>query len=280
MPSPTLTARFEVRSPLAHGSFGADPGNAVPLRREPVVSLPGQPRVPVVSANAVRGILRRILIRELLEAAGVTPTTCPSWERLYAALANGGTLQSPEKRLDPERIRRVRDELPAVSALGAFLYRWTLSGHLRPHGFAWPVCRETVAGGLVPAPADAAPLPVGELVTETSITRLPDTDEALPERTGVTAMPVTFEALATGTTLHLTLGFARHAPPLEVSAVAHGLRQITHLGARGAGGMGHVGVAVEGGPGAGLYPDYLQDAAAREQARECLLWLPSTWGDA
>lgn len=275
-----VTAVFTARSPLAHGSFGPDAGNAIPLRREPVVSLPDRPLVPAVSGNAVRGILRRALIRELLHVAGIDQTL-PSWDRLYAAIANGGTLQTPEKRLEPERIRRVRDELPAVSVLGAFLYRWTLSGHLRPHGFCWPVCQETVAGGLVDqAHAEGAALLMAEeLVTETSFVRLPDVDEALPERTGVTAMPVTVEALATGARLVMTCGFARHAPTIEASAVAHGLAGITHLGARGAGGLGSVSVTVTGDVGPEEYRAWLADSEAVQRAAECLRWLPTTWGD-
>lgn len=278
----SIRARIRLLSPLAHGSFASDAGNAILLRREPVVSVPGQPLVPVVSANAVRGVLRRLLIRQLLAHCDVTRDSAPSWDRLYAALANGGTLQTPEKRLEPDRIRRVRRDLPAVSLLGAFLYRWVLSGHLRPLGMAWPICRETVAGGLV----DADGLDGGEelqpaeaLVTETSFARLPDVDEARPEDTGVTPMPVTVEALATGTTLQLDLAVAPHAPDLELSAAAHGLARITHLGGRGAGGLGHVAVAITGEVPPELYAAWLADEEARARARECLLWLPSTWGD-
>ena len=68
-----ITATIHLRAPLAHGSFsdhGA--GNATLLRREPVVSLPGAPRVPCVSGNALRGVLRREIMRGLFDVASVS----------------------------------------------------------------------------------------------------------------------------------------------------------------------------------------------------------------
>lgn len=273
-----ITLNFTCKSPLSHGGFGPDPGNASPLRREPVVSLPGRPLVPVVSANALRGVMRRYLARELFAVTGVGPDTA-GWDRLYAALANGGTLESPEKRLEPDRIRKVREALPAISVLGAWFYKWGLSGHLRPRGFVWPICRETVEGGLV-IPLDGEELlPAEELVTESSFVRLPDVEEARPEDTGVKPMPVTFEALATGTRLQVTLDFAKHAPAIERAAILHAAKRLTHLGARGAGGMGYVEVQAEPEGDLPEYEDWLTDDELLAGARDALLWLPSTWGE-
>lgn len=269
-----MIAKIKCLSPLSHGSFGADEGNAVSLRREPIVSLPGAPLVPVVSGNAIRGKLRRLLARELFAAANIGPADTERWDDLYAALANGGTLRDSEARLQPERIREVRAALPMLSLFGAFLYRWTLAGHFDVRGFVWPVCRETVDGGIVDAPSSIELRSVGELVSETSVTRLPDTDDQNPDVTQVRPMPVTLECFSAGTELRAEFSFAAHAPDLERSCLAHGLTLLSSLGGKAAQGFGAIELAVEGGDPA-PYRAWLAESAA--SAREALLGLPSTW---
>lgn len=271
-----MKARILCLSPLSHGSFGADEGNAVSLRREPIVSLPGAPLVPVVSGNAIRGKLRRLLARELFTAANLGPADAERWDDLYAAIANGGTLRDSETRLQPERIREVRAALPMLSLFGSFLYRWTLAGHFDVRGFVWPVCTETVSGGIVDVPEDYAGeiRPVNELVSETSVTRLPDTDNQNPEVTSVKPMPVTLECFSTGTELRVQFGFAAHAPAIERSCLAHGLTLLTSLGGKAAQGFGAIEVRVVGGDPE-PYRGWLADSG--EAARAALLALPSTW---
>jgi hypothetical protein len=231
-----------------------------------------------VSANALRGILRRYLMRELLAVCGLDRTT-PSWDRLYAAVAGGGTLEKQDKRIEPERIRRVREALPAVSVLGAFFYRWMLPGHLRPKGFLWPVCSETVTGGLVHSSTPLEELlHADELVTETSFVRHVEPEHADVEVTGVKPMPITFEVLAVGTVLQVELDFARHTPALERAAVAHGLSLLSYLGARSAAGLGSVELTASGADSdPATYRQWLVDQGCIARAREMLLWLPSTW---
>lgn len=269
-----MKGRIMCLSPLSHGSFGADEGNAVSLRREPIVSLPGAPLVPVVSGNAIRGKLRRLLARELFAMANIGPADTERWDDLYAALANGGTLRDSETRLQPERIREVRAALPMLSLFGSFLYRWTLAGHFDVRGFVWPLCEETVAGGIVDAPEGCESRPVGELVSETSVTRLPDTDDQNPDVTAVKPMPVTLECFSTGTELRVEFGFAAHAPEIERSCLAHGLTLLKSLGGKAAQGFGAIEVQLIGGDPM-HYRDWLAENG--EAARAALLALPSTW---
>lgn len=272
-----MIARFHLTAPLSHSSFGADAGNALPLRRMPIVSLPGHPDVPVVSGNAVRGQLRRLLARELFAATEISPESAgAAWDKLYAAVANGGTIEAAEKRLDPERIRYFRERLPMLSVLGAALYKWLLSGHVRV-GIAWPVCRETVAARLVTAPDGEAPV-AGELETEYSASRLPDAEHQSPEVTGVNPMPVVIEVLSTGTVLESRIGFASHASDVERSAISHGLTLVTHLGGKSASGLGACTVEVVGDVDPGPYRAWGADSEALAAARVALLdELPETW---
>jgi hypothetical protein len=268
-----MIARFRLTAPLSHSAFGADAGNAVPLRRMRVVSLPGYPEVPAVSGNALRGSLRRALARELFQVLGLGPET-PGWDRLYAAIANGGTIEAAEKRIDPARIRHFRETLPVVSVLGAAMYKWLLSGHLRA-GIVWPVCRETVEAGLV-SPRTGTP-GTGEIEGEYTAARLPEVETASPESTGVGPMPVTVEVIATGTIMESRLGFASHAPEIERAAIAHGLTLLTHLGGKSGSGLGCFALEIESEVDPQPYRDWLSEPVSIERAQAAIAELKATF---
>lgn len=268
-----ITARFHLLSPLSHSAFGADAGNAVPLRRMTLVSLPERPAVPAVSGNALRGLLRRALMRELLDTLELNRATCPDWDAIYAALANGGTIKAAEKRLLPERVHAIRDAVPTLSVLGSALYTWLLPGHVSI-GICWPVCRETVVAGVVP-PDDDAP-PAAEIEDEYSTSRLPDVTEQDVDATSVGPMPTTAEVILAGTTLVSSISFARHAPAIERSAIAHGLMLLDHLGGKSASGLGRFHLELDGDdPDA--YRTWLADDDALAGAKEAIVALPETW---
>lgn len=246
MPDP-IRVSFRLLAPLCHGSFGTvNTGNAVVIRREPIVSLPGMPRVPVVSGNSIRGQARRHVMRDLFARAGLGVGDLPGrqWDMLYGALANGGHLTGNEKSPAPEEIRDLRESLPPLSVFGAALYRWMLPGKMQV-GFAWPVCLETITAGLVDDPSSDL-VPAGDIVTETGLVRHVERDLQSPETSGVTPMPVTVEALATGTVLECRIGLSASCTPVEIGAVACGLDCITHLGAKGGAGLGAVEVSHDG----------------------------------
>jgi len=269
-----MIARFHLTAPLSHSAFGADAGNALPLRRMPIVSLPGYPTLPVVSGNAIRnGGIRRALMRELFGALDIDRTSSLEWDAIYAALANGGTIRAAEKKLDPERVRLVREALPPLSVLGSALYTWLLAGHCSI-GIGWPVCAETVAAGLV-EPRDDAP-PAAEIEGEYTESRLPDREHQDPQLTGVGEMPTSIEVITTGTVVESRITFAPHAPEVERSAVAHGLTLLTSIGGKGAHGLGSFRLELaDADPEP--YRAWLADESARSAARAAILALPETW---
>jgi len=225
--------KITCESPLHHGSFGGGTGNASLVRRTRRVDIPGMPEVPVVSGNAIRGVVRRAIFRDLFERTGVRDRLKDKrWDKLYAALANGGHLSGSEKRIDPDGIRNLRTSLPPLSVLGAALYTYMLPGHVTV-GIAWPDCAET---GHSETPAE-------DLIEEVALVRHVDVAHQDPKVTGVTAMPMTFEAFSTGTILRSVLQFASHATPQEVGAIAYGLDKVMVLG--GKGGSGHGRVRIE-----------------------------------
>ena len=258
-------------APLAHGSFGESAGNTTLIRRMAIVSLPGMPRVPVVSGNALRGVLRRLVMRDLFEAAGASRVTVgEGWDRLYASMANGGHLDGSESTVNPDRIRELRAACPPLSVFGAALYSSFLTGHMTV-GFLWPHCQETVAAGLVEERPGAVYLPAEDLVEEVSHVRHVDREEQDPAVSGVTPMPTTVEVLATGTVLESEITFARHATEIEQQVVAHGLLLLQTLGGQAAKGLGVVALDTPPGPTEEYLAWRYEHAAASIEAVRTLL---------
>jgi len=249
--STTITIHVTALAPIAHGSMdGGDIGNAVAVRRLAVVGLPGMPRVPVISGNSVRGQLRRILMRDLLDLCGLSrETVAPrAWDRIYASLVNGGHLSGKgDTRVDPQAIRELREALPALSLLGCAMYSHMIEGRMYS-GWLWPVCSETLAAGLV-SPREGVPVVAAEdLVIETSLVRHIEREQHDPAVSEVTPMPVTMEAIGPGAVLQAKLDC--RGTPLEASCLAWGLSRISVLGGKSGAGMGTVRVEHDGDPAA------------------------------
>lgn len=236
---------IEALSPIAHGSFGESAGNATLLRRMSIVSVPGMPRVPVISGNALRGVARRLVMRELFARAGLNRETLDPvmWDRLYAALANGGHLDGSEGTVRPDEIRELRASLPPLSVFGAALFSRLLPGHAEV-GIAWLRCAETIEGGQC-LPGEA---PSGEdMVEEVSHCRHIEREQHDPELSGVTPMPTTIEAVSAGARFESLVTFAAHSTALERGAMLHGLMSVQTIGGKGSVGLGRVRVVADRG---------------------------------
>lgn len=226
--------RFELKSPLVHGAFGPDTGNCTLFRRMTAIVDGRRMRIPAVSGNSLRGLLRREAMRHLFDGAGLNMGNCPNWDRLYAALANGGTLQGAgESTVRPEETRKLREALPPLSVFGAALYNRLLPGRLAVD-ILWPECDETIA--MVESHL------AEDLIEEVSQVRHVDRDEQDSGVSGVTPMPYTFETLVTGAVLIGGLSFGPSATAIEKGCVFYALGRIQTLGGKTSSGFGRVGL--------------------------------------
>jgi hypothetical protein len=262
-----------LESPLHHGAFGSDTGNAVLHRRVPLAAYPDHPGVPAISGNGLRGALRRVVMRDLFALTGLgldrvgVDLTAKQWDRLYASLANGGHLDGAEVKTNPERDRVLRDAVPALSVLGAAVYSRMLPGRVSV-GWFWPRCRETVGAGLVGA-SDVELQDAESLLTEISLTRHVDRDQQDPASSGVTPMPVTVEALMPGVVLEGSIVALRRLSDVETSVLGWALDQLVVLG--GKGGVGFGRVRITHGIPSTAYEGWRSDEAAVAAARVALL---------
>lgn len=258
-PAGSIHVVFTLTSPLSHGGFGPPVGNAQLIRRMPL-ALPNGAlvHVPAVSGNALRGSLRRIIMRDLLALSGLDRES-PGWDALYAAVANGGHLEGASTALDPGYVRELREALPALSVFGAALRTWFLEGRMRV-GMCWPRCRETYEAGLVAHGTRGAE----DLVAEHSQVRHVDREMQDPDISGVTPMPTTMETLVTGSVLQSAITFHGRATDVERSCIAWGLDRLEVLGGKSASGLGSVQVEHDcRHPGASVYAEWRETASPR-----------------
>lgn len=134
----TLTAMSEIH----HG--GDEQTGNVRLLRSVKLWSPADGRMvrlPVISGNAIRGVLRRKLIADLLERIGYNPAS----SKLHHALYTGGVLESKDDvsgALDLPARRALAAMLPPVALLGTAVLNDMVPGQLTVD-FARPFCRET-----------------------------------------------------------------------------------------------------------------------------------------
>lgn len=259
---PTIHHTITLLSPMSHGSLDGDSGNALLFRRSPIVVGGRVIRIPCLSAGALRGVVRRLLWREAFDLTGLSRETAEgfAWDRLYAALANGGTIESAERRVSPDAIRARRSALPVLSLLGSALYSSHMAGRARV-STSWLCCRQLKTGAFE----------ASELVADEARVRHIDSEEQDPDASGVGPMPTTIETVVTGAQMR---GHTHVAPPLEAAAWTHGLDLVTHLGGKSGQGFGEVRVDHDGD--AAPYLAWLEGRGA--DLREALIQLGTELG--
>lgn len=216
-------------SPLVHGDFndGLDTGNFSGFRRMPCIGVDGEKHnIPVVSGNAIRGIMRRLLSWEYFQKTGIKS------DKLYIAMANGGAIgKNLDTYIRPDVIQAYKNLFPVISAFGSALYTFMLPGVFNM-SFAAPQCRELGTGDL----------PVGELVTDISQTRHIERTKAEYQVDGIEVkpMPYTIEAIISGAVLESRIVFLDAATDLDKATVFHGLNLLSGLGGKNAVGFGQI----------------------------------------
>lgn len=138
-------------SSLSHG--GEHAGTTAFLRREKILGPDGAPReVPIVSGNAVRGLLRDHAAEVFWQALG-----CPELPpQVFHLLWSGGSLSKAGAghTIGARQLQEVRRLVPVVSLLGGSGASKIIEGKLRV-GKMVPVCAETAH--LLPAELVADP---------------------------------------------------------------------------------------------------------------------------
>jgi len=228
-----IEGRITVLTPLHHGG-DEKTGSTPMLRAIDVVANGRRMRVPYISGNAIRGRLRRLLFKDMLQMCGISEVP----KKAVHILASGGVLELADSsgRLDLDMRNRVRDTIPLARLMGCSIGNQIIPGVLVV-GHAVPIAQET-CGVMVPELPGEWP-PVRELTGQDFITRKDEVREREEDEAAV-QMKVEFEVLLPGTQLY-------HYFQIEVNdelATATLARAITlwnqspYIGGRAASGFG------------------------------------------
>jgi len=265
-----IEGTIEALSPIQHA--GDEKTGSTPVLRSITHWDPLQGRhvrLPFVSGNAIRGVLRRLVFRDLLQRIGLADLA----PKLHHALFSGGVLESTDETggiVELELRRRVRAAVPPLGLFGCTVANQMIPGCLRVrHGM--PVCAEYRA--YLPEHLSADPRAEHSVRTFTDVafaTRRDDLRAERDEDEQAVQMKVDFEAFVPGTLF--THGFALVYPSeLEVSCLGHVLglwAEQPYIGGKAGSGYGEVRLSYDPVPDPAAYLAWCAEEA--EAMREAL----------
>ncbi len=259
-----VEGRVTALAPLHHG--GDEKTGSTPVLRTVMCYVEGQGQVPIpfVSGNSVRGRLRRLVMKDLLDSVDYELTN----PKVHHALFSGGVLETTEEKesgvIDLAFRQAVRDVLPPAALFGCALGNQMVQGILIVEHL-WPICEETAPNLPERFRRDErARLPVRAFCDQSFITRRDDLRAEREEGEQAVQMKVDYECFSPGTRFYHR--FALSSPnALEESCLGHviGLwQQSPYIGGRSSSGDGKLRLDYERVPDAGPYQIYLREAKA------------------
>lgn len=270
---PTLWIRglVEAVSPIVH--FGDEKTGSTPILRALQHWSPERNafvRLPYISGNAVRGVLRRLLMADFVSRIGYTITS----PKLHHALFTGGLLESTtdaEGVIDLAFRARVRDLFPPLALLGTVIGNQMIPSSLRAVSHLVPLCAEYRP--YLPEQLQADPRcahPVRAFTDFAFETRRDDLRAEREQDEQAMQMLIQFEAFVPGTAFASSFCLS-YATELEVSCFGHALQlwaEKPFLGGKAGSGFGQVRFQYEPWPDSTLYQTYCAEKA--EQLRHGL----------
>jgi len=183
-------------SPI-HSSGDEKTGSETLLRRLNYIVDGKRVEIPVLSGNAIRGVLRRELMADMLMQLDYKLTNT----KIYHMLFSGGMLETVDEKstgvIDIELKRKIRRTIPPIAVLGSSLGNQIFEGKLKVN-MALPICKELK--DFLPEDIQIKPqTSVYEFLDWTFTTRRDELHEERKEDEQATQMMVNFEVFAPGT---------------------------------------------------------------------------------
>jgi len=231
----SVEGRLKAVTPIAH-SAGSD-GISSSLRREPFIIGERVVQIPIISGNAIRGVLRRQGARFLLAQLLLEPNDLPPLA--YHLLVDGGIIQEAVHIApDPDFFRQVRSLLPHIDLFGGCVRQTPISGKLIVHP-AIPICKETE-----PVTGVKSKVRLEDLITEVMFTRRDDREVA---SVGTVQMRYLVECFAPGTEFVHSFIIKDDSPLLwgAFNAALSGWKGMPYIGGRSSAGLGRVEMTYE-----------------------------------
>jgi hypothetical protein len=188
------------KSTIHHG--GNEKTGSTPVLRTIYLYVEGQGEIPFpyINGNAIRGKLRRLLMREFFQLIGLEPENLKT--KLYHIFFTGGVLTSTESSyatVDLELRKEIRRLLPPLALLGGAIGNQMIPGKLKV-GHAFPVCQEYAQYLPERLKADKrVGMSVRSFTDESFNTRKDDLRAGRAEDEQATQMKIEFECFIPGT---------------------------------------------------------------------------------
>lgn len=252
---------IDVLEPIHHG--GDEKTGSTPVLRS-ITSWDDEAgemvRVPFISGNAIRGMLRRIAFADLLNSVGYECTS----KKLHHGLYSGGTFEKTADDDDGSDIKFrewLRDLFPQIALFGLSLCGQSVSSCMDV-GHGQLICREN-RWKLTPAGQSdrRSGHRVREFTDISFATRRDDLREKREEGEQATQMKIEFECIIAGARMEHRFSL-QQATPLESSCLAHIIelwQRDPHIGAKSASGYGRVRPVYQDLPSAEIYRNYVND---------------------
>lgn len=244
-------------SPLHHGG-DENTGNVRLLRAVKMMQPNGRTvRIPLISGNAIRGVLRRKLTRDLLDRIEYTIES----PKMHHALYTGGVLEASSDAtamMDIAFRRTLRDAIPPLELFGTAIGNQMISGCLTVNQ-ALPICLESEAG--LPPSLRTSTTPKRSITDFTFTTRK---DDLRDESIDSSQMIVEFEVFAIG--VQFTHGFILRDPSPQAHAAFGRMIELWQgdpfVGGKIASGHGQLDISYPGAPASAPYLDWVDEHRA------------------
>ncbi len=244
------------KTPIHHGGDEIAGIDKPMRRREYIVNGESIP-VPIVSANSIRGIMRRLLADDLLTKIGVKKGELP--ENIYYLLFSGGSLEKGNLSIDIPKRRKIAETLTIVSVFGAAIGDAILPGLITVTDMV-PIVKETRDFTGVDSELSIYDLPFEEFGTR--LDDFPNKDEKKSDK--AQQMLYRFETIKAGTRFTVEFGISNLANEVERSCFRYALDLFFTkgiVGGKGAVGFGRITpegeIPIDADPR--LYVDSIQD---------------------
>ena len=210
---------LRAKSPLFHGG-NEKTGSVVLLNREKFITENGAEDIPILSGNAIRGVLRRLIFSDFLRNVGYElDVSKPNGQKLYHSLFTGGVLETVDASssgvIDIELKRSIIELMPPARLFGFSIGNQTIESKLKV-GQALPICRELAEY----LPDNIKPkASVFDLLTSSFQTRKDDLRGEREEGEQAVQMLIEYEVFAPGTVFYHE--FKLEDPnPIDISCLA------------------------------------------------------------
>jgi hypothetical protein len=225
------------QSPI-HSGGDEKTGSESLLRRLSYIIDGKRVEVPVLSGNAIRGVLRRELIADMLYRIDYKLESV----KIYHMLFSGGMLETVDEKssgaIDIGLKRQIRKTIPPIAVLGSSLGNQIFEGKLKIN-MALPICKELKE--FLPDDLQIKPeTSFYEFLDWTFTTRRDDLREERKEDEQATQMMVNFEVFAPGTPFYheFVLNDANEVEEGVLARMLNLWQQKPYIGGKSAIGLG------------------------------------------